>query len=679
MSRNRFLLLGYLLLAGALMAVALVQCNPESKDSEKAADQKPKTASTGLRWKNLHDSVQYVGKQACKQCHAGIYNSFKQTGMGQSFGKATKTVSDADFSGHPTVYDSFKNFYYTPYWRDSNLFIKEYRLNDQGDTVHQRVEQVDYIIGSGHHTNSHLYQVNGYLYQAPLTFYTQDQQWDMPPGFGKGANSRYSRMIKTECTTCHNMYPEADELSANRYTSMPEGIGCERCHGPGELHVKEKRMGNIVDTSEKADRTIVNPSKLETSLKNDVCQRCHLQGNAVKKPGKDFFDFKPGMKLSSVLTVFRPQFESEDAFIMASHSERLQQSACFKGSRATKGMEALNCITCHNPHKSVDVTEDQYFNNTCEDCHGGSAATPSVACAASEEKRMTADNNCIQCHMPKSGSVDIPHVSIHDHNIRVVDSMAQATQTSGKPMDSLKVNGLKSYNNENPTTRSLAKAYLFYYEKFRSKLKFLDSAKHYMLQLPKATYQNEWVHYYYLKQDFKQLQRYVANRDSLQLTKPRAFYRAGQAYANTGRHQKAADFYKKAVRAKPYNLNYQNKLASAYIRNQQLKEAERTLNFLLEENPKQPITQNNRGFLYLTRKNFDKAQYHFEKAMRLDPDYGRPALNMAKVYLGQGKHERAKKQLNKVRREFPSLAGKAQQIKQMMEQQSQGTIPPGKF
>ncbi len=674
MSRNRFLLLGYFLLVGCLMAVALVQCNPQPSDNKEGSSDSDVAEASGLRWKNLHDSVKYVGKKTCRSCHPGIYESFHQTGMGQSFGKATQQVSEADFSGHPTVYDSFNNFYYTPFWRDSNLFIKEYRIGQKGDTIHKRVEQIDYIIGSGHHTNSHLYQVNGYLYQAPLTFYTQKGQWDLPPGFGKGANSRYSRMIKTECMTCHNMYPEADELSPNRYTHIPSGIGCERCHGPGELHVRQKRMGNIVDTSKKADRTIVNPAKLKTSLKNDVCQRCHLQGNAVKKPGKDFFDFKPGMKLSSVLTVFRPEFESEDAFIMASHSERLQQSACFKASRNRSNMEALNCITCHNPHKSVKVTEDQYFNRTCQSCHGDQSEQKSVPCSASEAKRMSADNNCIQCHMPKSGSVDIPHVSIHDHNIRVVDSAAQATKAPPKAMDSLKVNGLKSYNNTEPDTRTMAKAYLFYYEKFRSKTKFLDSAGFYVEQLNREKYQSEWIHFYYLKRNFQQLVRYLEARDSLRINGDRAAYQAGQAYANLNNYEQAERYYKKAVHEQPYNLNYQNKLAGAYLQNRKLKKAEQTLTFLLNENPKQPIAQNNRGFLYLTQKAFDKAEHHFQKALSLDPDYGRPALNLAKVYLGQKRYKKAKQQLQSVVKKFPKVAPEARQIRQMMDERAGGNL-----
>src|SRR5690606_33173902 len=110
-----------------------------------------------------------------------------------------------------------------------------------------------------------------YLFQAPITFYTQKGKWDMAPGFENGASSRFSRVIETECVTCHNAYPEFIEGSRNKYAQILHGIDCERCHGPGSLHVQEKSRGHIVDTSKSPDYTIVNPRRLSVELQNDVC------------------------------------------------------------------------------------------------------------------------------------------------------------------------------------------------------------------------------------------------------------------------------------------------------------------------------------------------------------------------------------------------------------------------
>ncbi|MBK5285883.1 MAG: pilus assembly protein TadD, partial [Bacteroidia bacterium] len=168
----------------------------------------------------------------CRQCHQNIYDTFIHTGMGMSFEKASQQKTSARFGINEIIRDSVKDFYYHPYWKNDSLFVHEYRLKGK-DTIHSRTEQINYIVGSGQHTNSHIINSNGYLYQAPATFYTQEARWDLPPGFENGNNSRFSRKIELECISCHNAYPKMVDSSENKYESVPNGIDCERCHGPG--------------------------------------------------------------------------------------------------------------------------------------------------------------------------------------------------------------------------------------------------------------------------------------------------------------------------------------------------------------------------------------------------------------------------------------------------------------
>jgi hypothetical protein len=285
--------------------------------------------------------------------------------------------SKANFSQHKAVYDKHLNFYYYPKWIGDSLYVLEFRLKGK-DTIYQRLEKVDFIIGSGQHTNSHLSNNNGFLFQLPLTWYAQKQKWDLPPGFEEGRNVRFTRSIEFECMSCHNAMPEIAPGSDNKFTKIPDGIDCERCHGPGEIHVFEKAQGKLVDTATQIDYTIVNPRKLSWDRQIDVCQRCHLQGNAILQEGKSFSDYRPGMKLGDYIQVFMPKYVGrEDEFIMASHAQRLQKSKCFIESnknlqkKAGKAFEALSftCISCHNPHVSVKVTGKQIFNNACMQCH----------------------------------------------------------------------------------------------------------------------------------------------------------------------------------------------------------------------------------------------------------------------------------------------------------------------
>ena len=118
--------------------------------------------SLGSTYASLIDSTRYVGMNACKGCHADIYNSFSQNGMGQSLDTASPEKSAGVFGESAHVFDKTKNLHYKPFFKGNQLFLLEYRLEGR-DTVFQRLEAISNIVGSGHHTNSHFTNTNGYL------------------------------------------------------------------------------------------------------------------------------------------------------------------------------------------------------------------------------------------------------------------------------------------------------------------------------------------------------------------------------------------------------------------------------------------------------------------------------------------------------------------------------------
>ncbi|MBK8472385.1 MAG: hypothetical protein IPL33_09555 [Sphingobacteriales bacterium] len=74
------------------------------------SDSNPKPIVDLLPYHNLHDTVSYVGMETCRSCHQNIYDTFIQTGMGQSFDHATHAKSAAHFGAHTAVYDSISDF-----------------------------------------------------------------------------------------------------------------------------------------------------------------------------------------------------------------------------------------------------------------------------------------------------------------------------------------------------------------------------------------------------------------------------------------------------------------------------------------------------------------------------------------------------------------------------------------
>lgn len=586
---------------------------------------------------NHHDTVAYIGKETCKQCHLEIYNSFMQTGMGQSLRPAIKAHSSLT-ENLIQIYDEDKNLYYQPFWKKDSLWLHEFQLSGK-DTTHSLKRKANYIIGSGHHTNSHLFEENGYIHQMPYTYYTQDKVADLPPGFEKGNNSRFSRKIGMECMSCHNAYAEHIEGSVHKYTAIPSGIDCERCHGPGEAHLKQIQSGNWVDTSKYIDYSIVNPGKLPLDLQFDVCQRCHLQGTAILAEGKSFTDFKPGQHLKEVMDVYIPKYEGDDTFIMASHVERLKESACFIAGE-------MSCISCHNPHKSVRTTTFSYFDNKCMQCH--------AVCKEEENQ-----NNCASCHMPASSSSDIPHVSITDHKIGVHHQKAKAEKGAFL--------GLFSINNDNPTDLSKAKAYLKRYESFEPLKFYLDSAFKF-LQLSSNNY-TSFIQYYYLKNDNKSLINFVMSNlaDESKYAKndmAMAYSRIGEVFAAEGLNNDAKKYFESAIRLMPFEIDYQIKYGAFLLNTDKKEEASSVFNDALKLNPTIKEVHLNLGYIALLDSDFEKANSSLKKAIALDPNYLLAYENMILLAQMQNNMTDMKRYLNKILEIAPDH--KAKQILQKL-------------
>ena len=658
-------------------AAIFSSCTEEVKTTSETTEKKDT-----LAYLNHADTAHYVGINTCRLCHQSIYNTFIETGMGKSFAGATKQKSAGDYK-HSVIYDKFSDFYYKSFWgKNDSLYFLEFRLQGK-DTVYKRTERCDYIIGSGHHTNSHMQNINGYFNQMPMTFYTQKKEWHLPPGFENGVNTRFTRKIGLECMSCHNSYPDFVLGSENKYDHVDEGINCERCHGPGSVHVQQRSTGSKVDTAHYIDYSIVNPSKLSIDLQFDVCQRCHLQGNAVLKEGKSFYDFKPGKKLSDYISVFLPKYaNADDEFIMASHADRLKMSQCFIKSfnpaevknKLKPYKDALTCVTCHNPHVSVKVTGNEVFNAACLNCHGKKVEMNCTEKSVAKELRVKSQEsrvkglesklNCVGCHMPKSGSVDIPHVTVHDHFIR-----KPITQKEKEKIKTFL--GLFAINEKAPDSLTKAKAYILQYEKFEQKAYYLDTAILYLSVKNKTMLLKNFdalIQLYFLKNDYDKVNSIVnqigkddllkkhLNKKSYDNQHAWTCYRIGESYNNQGKPNEAVLFFEQANKLAPFVPDFKNKLATAYASIGNNKLAHQYFDEALKENPKYIPAMANLGFLYLTEGNANRAEQLYRAALALDPDNEDALMNLAGLYNFKGNMPEAKNTLKKVLKKHPDNA-----------------------
>ena len=260
------------------------------------------TSVSATPYRNAQPGVKYVGDSRCAACHREISDSYHRHSMGRSMALASElpipglpsTGKGIEFISHGLTYAIER--------KDGRIIHSETRLDDQGRPLARVEAEVKYSVGSGHRGLSYLIERDGFLMQSPISWYTQEKRWDISPD-SRTRNNHFERPIESSCLFCHADRFEQVEGVVNRYqprTSPQVAISCERCHGPGELHVQQPEIG-----PEGIDPTIVNPMKLEPRLRDSVCEQCHLGGQArVERLGRTSLDYRPGLPREEFLAVF---------------------------------------------------------------------------------------------------------------------------------------------------------------------------------------------------------------------------------------------------------------------------------------------------------------------------------------------------------------------------------------
>jgi Tfp pilus assembly protein PilF len=298
---------------------------------------------------------------------------------------------------------------YTVEHRGGRLFHKAERPGPDGRVLSHVEAQVRYALGSGTRGIVFLIERDGFLFQSPIAWFAQERRWDISPGYGEfSKDPDFERPIQPDCLFCHtNQFrPVAGML--NRYeTPIFQGhaVGCERCHGPGELHVSQ---GELTAGS---DLTIVNPAKLTPALRESVCQQCHVQGRyRFTRAGREPLEFRPGLPLHRFWAVFLTKQRTQGHFEAVGHVEQMESSRCFRASRGQ-----LGCISCHDPHRlPPPATKAAYYRQRCLTCHEQRGCAAPVA----QRQAQGRGDNCVLCHMPRPPLANIPHTAATDHRIK---------------------------------------------------------------------------------------------------------------------------------------------------------------------------------------------------------------------------------------------------------------------
>ncbi len=608
-------------------------------------------SATTYEFANHAPGVRYVGDAECAVCHNDIFQTYKQTGMGRSFYKPTTENVIEDYTSNNHVYDPASNLHYEMQAKAGNFYQTEYRLNAKGKRIHELTYQVDYIVGSGNQARTYLRVENGFVYEMPVTWFQEKNSWGLSPGY-QVENHRFSRPVLEACMNCHNSFSDYTPYSLNHYGKIQEGIGCERCHGPGEKHV-DKRFSKVrydsLQTGER-DSSIVNPAHLTAEGQMDVCSQCHLQGKvSVMKADKNEADFRPGMALKEWKTVFVDGQPADDKFQVASHGARMSLSACY-----TESAGQLTCITCHDPHQPAATFSRAVYNNQCIDCHQIERLSNNFAEA---DHRATAD--CIDCHMPQGNTDDVLHVNFTDHWIRKTP-LRQAEKQNGK---SAAIN-LKPFWIENDPAAAvrLGIAYLSYYGESGRQQQHLEKA----IELLTAGLQKVPDHVnglynlgnaYYLSDQPADARPHLQKAADLDKENARAHFLLGQTLHKLDRKDEAAEAYQKALAMMPANSAASTVLGDLQLQSGDKNAALATYRKAVKNQPSYAPGHIGMGEYYAYQKSDIKtARYHLQNALKLAPDDLRALYNLGYLDMMEGKQRRAKSFFERAVRVNPNFA-----------------------
>jgi predicted CXXCH cytochrome family protein len=513
--------------------------------------------------------------------------------------------------------------------RGDRYMQRQWTIDFDGKPTNVVEHEIDFVLGSGNHARTYLHRTaRGTLEELPLGWYAENEgYWAMNPGYDRPDHQGFQRDITYDCMFCHNGYPEipgdTGPRSAPIYSSVPEGIDCQRCHGDGEKHVAMARRQDA--RTDQIRETIVNPSRLTPERQMEVCMQCHLETTSSPLPAsmvryeRGPFSYHPGDPLTDFILHFDHASGTghDDKFEITGSVYRLRQSECFRKSGG-----ALTCTTCHNPHDAVQGEEAaRRYTSACRQCHG--AVLDRLVSAGAH----TTSTDCTGCHMPKRRTDDVVHAVMTDHLIQrrkpprdllaaVAEPRVDATPYRGEVM---------AYYPPSSAMRPQDELYLAIAQVTQQSNLTAGIAR---LQAAIDKYRPERAEYY------------------LQL---------GDAFSNAGRFEPAVPAYEEALRREPKSAAALERLALCLSSLKQYSRAESTLNQALNLVPN-AATWIQLGLVRLQQGKAPDAIAAFEKAIELDPEMPDAYNTAGAIWFEIGDTARAETELRNAIRLQPNGA-----------------------
>jgi predicted CXXCH cytochrome family protein len=334
------------------------------------------------------NSAHYVGSRACEKCHSEIYSHWKNTPMANVV-RDPKEHPDAIIPNLSTNHVA--------------MFTKDQVALVYGSVWKQR-----------------------YFTKVDDDYFPEPAQWDVVnrvwrPYFVKSGTDWWEPFYPADnmkrptgptCDGCHSV-----DYNIHTKQVAEWNVGCERCHGPGSVHVENPSRGNIQ-----------NPARMNYIAASDSCIQCHSQGRPLTNPieGK-YYDwpvgYSVGLRLQDFWQLEEHKF-GEATFTHfpdgTAHKNRMQGNDFVQSVMYQRG---VTCFSCHDAHGTGNYAQlRKPADKICLDCHG--PLSPNGPRTATLEEHThhrdgTPGSECVACHMPAIETT-VANVMVHAHTFKFI-------------------------------------------------------------------------------------------------------------------------------------------------------------------------------------------------------------------------------------------------------------------
>ena len=537
--------------------------------------------------------------------------------MARSFYRPTVANVVEDYSERNTYYHKPSNRYFAMVQREGKFYQRRYQLDSTGRQINVLEKRADFILGSGNHARTYLNRTErNTLVEMPLGWYAEKGgYWAMNPGYDRPDHDGFRRPISYDCMFCHNANPRIPAGHEQPFAEpvyqepLPEGIDCQRCHGPGARHVQlATGAGAKVEEIRKA---VINPARLSAERQMEVCMVCHLETtsfplpNGIVRYGRGPFSYVPGEAMGDFILSFdhAPGTGHEDKFEIVNAAYRLRRSACFLKSNGK-----LLCTTCHNPHDIPHGEEAaRHYNAVCRGCHAGAFAKEIAA------GRHTGAGDCIDCHMPKRRTEDVVHAAATDHLIQ-----------RRKPAGDLLAEMAERHEIGDQAYRG--PVVLYYPESLPH-----TAENELYLAVAQVNQQSNLAEG--IRQLTAAIEKYTPKRAEF-------YYELGEAWRDSGEMGKAIPAYRQAIERNPKLVVAYQKMGFAQRTSGQFGEAAETLKRATAIAQDRAPVWLELGLTYRAQGKGLDATAAFEKAVQLDPDMAEAQNNIGISRIAAGDQAR---------------------------------------